>query len=91
MQKIGYIVQFYDEDSVSPHGTGKELYRKFEDALAYANSLGQIWMKKEYSPNEGKYIFYNPTQTDVDSQITGLVFQCAQILIWIELVYVKLE
>jgi hypothetical protein len=90
MNKIGYIVQFYDEDSVSPHGTGKELFRRFEDALEYANKLAKKWLQMEYSPMEGAYEFITPDQKNVDNRISGLVFRCAQILIWIEIIYEKL-
>lgn len=90
MNKIGYIVQFYDEDSVSPHGTGKELFRRFEDALQYATTLAKTWLEKEYSSMEGPYELLTPTKTNVDNRISGLVFHCAQILIWIEIIYEKL-
>ena len=90
MNKIGYIVQFYDEDSVSPHGTGKELFRRFEDALQYANTLAKTWLEKEYAPVEGAYELLTPSENNVINRISGLVFRCAQILVWIEVIYEKL-
>lgn len=91
MQTIGYIVQFYDEDSVSPHGTGKQLYQRFEDALAVAKTLVDDWMDFQYTPAEGPVEYFKPSQSHVDDRITGLVFRSANVLVWIEQVYVKLE
>ena len=47
-------------------------------------------MKNNYAPVEGDYEFLKPSQRDIDNRITGLVFRCAQILIWIEVIYEKL-
>ena len=91
MQTIGYIVQFYDEDSVSPHGTGKQLYRRFEDALHVAKDLANQWMDFHYTPSEGPIHYYTPKQSDIDNRISGLVFSSVNVLIWIEILFEKLE
>lgn len=87
MKVLGYIVQFYDEDSVSPQGTGKQLFRAFEDAKAYALKLANEWYTTKYEPIEGPVEWSNVRQADVDQLQTGLVFYSSNILIWIELVY----
>lgn len=87
MKVLGYIVQFYDEDSVSPQGTGKRLFREFSDAKAYAVKIATEWFTTKYEPIEGPVEWTDVQQDLVDRCQTGLLFRSSNILIWIELVY----
>lgn len=87
MKVLGYIVQFYDEDSVSPQGTGKRLFRTFEEAKAHALKLANQWYTTKYEPIEGPVEWSDVRQELVDQLHTGLLFRSSNILIWIELVY----
>ena len=87
MKIVGYIVQFYDEDSVAPQGTGKLLFRTFQDAKQHAITLAKKWLKKKYEPMDGPVEWHEVIQKHVDDLLTGLVFTSANVLVWIEAVY----
>ena len=87
MKILGYIVQFYDEDSVSPQGTGKQLYRSFQDAKQHAVTLARTWVSTKYEPIEGPVEWHEVNQKYVDNLLSGLVFTSPNVLIWIEAVY----
>ena len=87
MKVLGYIVQCDDEDSVSPQGTGKQLFRQFGDAKAYAIKIAKEWVTTKYEPIEGTVEWSDVRQDLIDNCHTGLVFRSSNVLIWIELVY----
>ena len=87
MKIVGYIVQFYDEDSVAPQGTGKLLFRNFQDAKQHAIKIAKKWENEKYDPRDGYIEWHNVQQKPVDDLLTGLVFTSPNVLIWIEAVY----
>jgi hypothetical protein len=36
---LGYIVQYYDDDSLVPYGPGKRLFTNYTDALNHAKEI----------------------------------------------------
>lgn len=87
MKVLGYIVQFYDEDSVAPHGTGKQLFREFQDAKSYAITMAREWYAKNYEPIEGPVEWHEISKDLLDTLKGALVFTSSNVLIWIEVVY----
>ncbi len=87
MKRVGYIVQYLDEDSLSPNGPGKRLYTNFEEALANTKELIMKWYETNTEKADGPVEYYDITQKIVDAQQSALVFRSACVFIWIEIIY----
>jgi hypothetical protein len=87
MKQLGYIVQYLDEDSLTPNGPGKRLFTKFEEAFDHTKELISEWYEKNADPGDGPVEKYEITQKIVDAQHSALVFRSAVVFIWIEIVY----
>jgi hypothetical protein len=87
MKVLGYIVQHFDEDSLTPNGPGKRLFTEFEEALEHAKELVRDWYEKNTESTDGPVEFYTITQKTVEDQHSALVFRSAVVFIWIEIVY----
>ena len=87
MKILGYIVQYFDEDSLTPNGPGKRLFTKFEDANQHAKELIMDWYTSNSSTFDGPVERYDITKAMVDNQHSALVFRSAQVFIWIEIVF----
>ena len=87
MKQLGYIVQYFDEDSLIPNGPGKRLFTNFEEALEHAKELVRSWYEKNTEAADGPVEFYTVTQTIVDNQHSAMIFRSACVFIWIEIIY----
>ncbi len=87
MNQVGYIVQYFDEDSLTPNGPGKRLFTNFEEALEHAKELLQKWYEHNTEKADGPVEFYPISQKITDAQHSAMVFRSASVFIWIEIVY----
>ena len=87
MKILGYIVQYFDEDSLTPNGPGKRLFTEFETAHQHAKDLIMDWYTSNSPSLDGPVERYDVTKIMVEAQHSALVFRSAQVFIWIEIVY----
>lgn len=87
MKLLGYIVQYFDEDSLTPNGPGKRLFTDFDSAYQHAKDLVMDWYTSNSPKFDGPVERYDITKTIVESQHSALVFRSAQVFIWLEIVY----
>ncbi len=88
MKQVGYIVQYFDEDSLTPNGPGKRLFTKFQEALDHAKELVSSWYEKNTEGADGPVELYTINQKMVDAQHSALLFRSAVVFIWIEVIFV---
>lgn len=84
---IGYILQYFDEESLIPNGPGKRLYTEFEEVLNDAHELIQKWHETNTELSDGPIEYQNITKAMVDAQHSVLMFRSREVFIWIEIVY----
>lgn len=84
---VGYIVQYFDEDAISPMRGGKIMFKVFAQALRYAEETYQTYMHERQEHIEGPFEIFHPTKKDTDSTSSSLVFRSRDIWIWIECIY----
>lgn len=85
---IGYILQYLDEDSLTPNGPGKRLYTDFSEVLNDAHELIQTWYEHNSEANDGPVEYYKITEEMMQAQHSALLFRSREVFIWIEIVYV---
>ena len=89
MKTLGYIVQHFDEDSLTPNGPGKRLFVQFNEAHDHAKELVNLWYQNNSPTADGPVDYYQITKTIVDNQQSALLFRSAVVFIWIEVVYTQ--
>lgn len=84
---LGYILQYFDEESLIPNGPGKRLYTDFEEILNDAHELIQRWYELNTPQNDGPVEYQKVTKAMVDAQHSVLMFRSRDVFIWIEILY----
>jgi hypothetical protein len=87
MKILGYILQYLDEESLTPNGPGKRLYSDFEEVLKDGHELIQKWYETNTEINDGPIEYQTVTQQLVENQSSVLLFRSREVFIWIEIVY----
>ncbi len=87
MKVLGYILQYLDEDSLTPNGPGKRLYTDFDEILNDAHELIQKWYETNTEQGDGPVEYTKLTKEIVDAQHSALLFRSREVFIWIEIVY----
>lgn len=87
MKILGYILQYLDEESITPTGPGKRLYTDFEEIVYDAHELINLWYTKNTEEHDGPVEYNTITKEMVEAQSSGLLFRSREVFIWIELVY----
>ena len=87
MKVLGYILQYLDEESLTPNGPGKRLYTDFDEILNDAHELIHKWYETNTEQNDGPVEYYKITKEMVDVQQSVLVFRSREVFVWIEIVY----
>ena len=87
MKILGYIVQYFDEDSLTPNGPGKRLFTKFDEAYEHAKELVMDWYASNNPSLDGPVEMHTVTKVMVESQHSAMVFRSADVFIWMEIVY----
>jgi hypothetical protein len=87
MNPLGYILQYLDEESLSPNGPGKRLYTNFDEIMNDAHELIEKWYETNTPQNDGPIEYQKVTKEMVDAQSSVLVFRSREVFIWIEIVY----
>ena len=87
MKPIGYILQYLDEESLTPNGPGKRLYTDFDEILSDAHELIAKWYETNTEKNDGPVEYQKTTKEMVDAQSSALLFRSREVFIWIEIVY----
>jgi hypothetical protein len=87
MKILGYILQYLDEDSLTPNGPGKRLYSDFQEVLYDAHELIQKWYETNTETNDGPIEYQSITRQMVENQSSVLLFRSRDVFIWIEIVY----
>jgi hypothetical protein len=88
VKTVGYILQYFDEESLIPNGPGKRLYTDFDQVLNDAHELIQKWYEINTDANDGPVEYQKVTQAMVDAQQSVLMFRSRDVFIWIEIVFV---
>lgn len=87
MKILGYIVQYLDEESLTPNGPGKRLFTDFQEALNHAHELIHTWHETNTPQSDGPIEYNKTTKQMVDAQHSALVFRSREVFIWIEIVF----
>jgi hypothetical protein len=84
---LGYIVQYYDDDSLVPYGPGKRLFTNYTDALDHAKEIRFKWLSENNPDIEKPVRMEDPTEEYVQIYHYGIVLESAAVNLWIETVY----
>jgi hypothetical protein len=87
MKPLGYILQYLDEESLTPNGPGKRLYTQFEEIINDAHELIQKWYETNTPQGDGPIEYHTVTKSMIDAQQSVLLFRSRDVFIWIEIVY----
>lgn len=86
MNILGYVVQYFNEDSFLPETGFKHLYKNFSQALEGARGRAQDYCNQYQDGLPGHFELLNPTKKDADSNGHVMVFRNAEVQIWIEVI-----
>ena len=84
---LGYIVQYYDDDSLIPYGPGKRLFTIYSEALDHAKEIRFKWLSENSVEIEKPVHMGDPTEEYVRQYHYGVVLESAAVNLWIETVY----
>ncbi len=87
MKTLGYIVQYLDEAYLNPNGSGKRLFREFDEAHNHAREIMLKWYETNTEKSDGPVEINRVTKQMVDDCLSVLLFRSAEVFIWIEIVY----
>lgn len=87
MKVLGYILQYLDEDSLTPNGPGKRLYTDFTEILNDAHEVVQKWYEMNNPQLDGPVEYQKVTKEMVENQHSALVFRSREVFLWIEIVF----
>ena len=83
---LGYIVQKFDEEMLSPPIGAKILFTRFSDAIAHAKEIYQNYLGQFEDVDIGPFEFYSPKKEHVDLGGGAMVFRSRDIQVWIDAV-----
>ena len=86
MNILGYVVQFFHEESFLPETGFKHLYKNFSQALEGARGRAQDYCNQFQEGLAGPFELLSPTKKDADSNGHVMVFRNAEVQIWIEVI-----
>lgn len=86
MEILGYIVQYFNEDSLLPQTGYKHLYKTYSDALSYARTRVQEYVTAYENILVEPYEMHSPTKKQTDDFGYSVVFRNSEIQVWIEVI-----
>lgn len=88
MEILGYIVQYFNEDSLLPETGYKHLHKTHSEALAYARSRIQEYINTYPHILLDPHELHTPPKKQTDEFGYSIVFRNSEIQVWIEVVIV---
>jgi hypothetical protein len=86
MEILGYIVQYFHEDTFMPETGYKHLFKTYQHALDYAKTRVQDYTNQYQMALNGPYEYHSPTKKQTDEGGFAVVFRNSEVQIWIEVI-----
>jgi hypothetical protein len=86
MNILGYVVQYFNEDSFLPETGFKHLHKHFNQALESAKARVHDYCNQFQEGLVGPFELLSPTKKQADSDGHVIVFRNAEVQIWIEVI-----
>jgi hypothetical protein len=84
---IGYIIQYFDNDSFLPQQGGKLLYKHWKNVIREANTIAERYIENRNETLEGPFTFLDIQKDWIQTRGSAVFFTSRDITIWIEVVY----